>query len=62
MQYIMKKNNVERLADTESAKQNLEKLGYIVINEKLDSDKTETADQDMTSKKEVKRSPNSKGD
>lgn len=53
MQYIMKKNNVERLADTESAKQNLEKLGYIVINEKLDSDKTETAE---------KRSPNSKGD
>ncbi len=62
MQYIMKKNNVERLADTESAKQNLEKLGYIVINGKLDSDKTETADQDMTSKKEAKRSPNSKGD
>lgn len=31
MRYVMKKRSVERIADTETAKANLEKLGYAVV-------------------------------
>lgn len=63
MKYIMKKNNVERSADTEEARQILEKLGYEVLKnyadktipEPIKSEKDETPEPIELEETKVKK-------
>lgn len=63
MKYTMKKNNVERSADTEAARQTLEKLGYKVLStssdktvpEPIESEKDETTEPIEPEETKVKK-------
>lgn len=63
MKYIMKKNNVEREADTEHARENLERLGYKVVRKeqepenKSDNDKGKAEGKEKRKSSAVKQNP-----
>ena len=48
MKYIMKKNNVERIADTELSKDRLEKLGYKIIKSEKAAEEPEAVEVSET--------------
>lgn len=59
MNYILKKNNVERMADTEEAKERLIKLGYEVLNAPVEEVTVEVSEEAPA---EVKKKSGKKAD
>ena len=50
MKYILKKNNVERMADTEEAKERLIKIGYEVLNAPVEESPAEEVPAEVKKK------------
>ena len=64
MNYILKKNNVERMADTEEAKERLIKLGYEVLNAPAEEVTVEVSEESPAEEApaEVKKKSGKKAD
>lgn len=57
MNYILKKNNVERMADTEEAKERLIKLGYEVLNAPVEEVTVEEVTVEVSEESPAEESP-----
>lgn len=60
MKYRLKKANVERIADTEEAKNNLEKLGYKVMPELSKQSVTDEENEETTEARPKKQKKDTK--